>query len=97
MNGFYIFVAVASLISVLITFFLGRISRNRAFVKYIPAILAALAALGFLIKAKFFSTTEGFQELGYIVLMFISTIVFFISLITAIIIGIVQRNSRRNN
>jgi len=96
MNGFYMFVAVASLISVLITFFLGKFFNKRAIVKYIPTIISALACLGFLIKAKFFSTDMGgFADLGYIVLMLIAGIVFLASLITAIIMELVQRRSRR--
>ena len=96
MNGFYTFVAIAGLITVLITVFLDRIFKNRAIVKYIPAIILLLAGLGFLIKAKFFSTDMGgFADLGYIVLMLIAGIVFLASLITAIIMELVQRRSRR--
>jgi len=97
MGGFYTFVGIASLISVLITYFLGRLFKDRAIIKYIPAMILALCAVGFLIKAKFFSTGTGFDDLGYIVLMLIAGIVFFISLLTAIIMELLQRKSRRNN
>lgn len=97
MNGFYTFVAIAGLITVLITVFLGRIFKNKAIVKYIPAIILLLAGLGFLIKAKFFSTDMGgFADLGYIVLMLIAGIVCFISLTTALIMEFIQRKSKRN-
>lgn len=96
MNGFYTLIAVVGLISVLITFFLGRIFKNRIIVKYIPAIIFLFAGLGFLIKAKFFSTTEGFAELGYIILMLIAGIVFIISLITALIMEFIQRKNKRH-
>jgi len=94
MSGFYTFIAVAGLISVLITYFLGRFFKNRV-VKYIPAIILALTVLGFYIKARFFSTGTGFEDLGYIVLALIAGILFFISLFTAIIMGVVQMKNRR--
>lgn len=94
MNGFYIMIAVTSLISIIITFFLGRFFKSRAFVKYIPAIISAIAVIGFYIKSEFFST--GFQDLAYIVLALIAGIVFFVSLLTALIIGILQKRNRPN-
>ena len=97
MGGFYTFVAIASLIFVLITYFLGRFFKDRAIIKYIPAIISAFCAVGFLIKAKVFSTGTGFEDLGYIVLMLIAGIVFFASLLTAIIMELLQRKNRQNN
>ncbi|HEY5582965.1 MAG TPA: hypothetical protein VIK78_00525 [Ruminiclostridium sp.] len=93
MTGFYLLVAVSSLISVLITFFLGRFFEKRAIVKYIPAIIIALAVIGFFIKSRFFST--GFEDLAYIVLALIAGIVFVVSLITAFIMDLLQRRNRR--
>lgn len=93
MNNFYIFIAVACLLSFLITFGLGRLFRKTAIVKYIPAIISALAGIGFYIRARFFST--GFDALGYIILVIIAGIVCLVSLLTAAIMGMLQR-SRQN-
>ncbi len=92
MNGFYVFVSIASIAAILITFFLARFFRNKAIVKYIPSIIAALAGIGFYIKSAYFST--GFEDLGYLVLTLIACVVFFLSFITAFILGIIQRNRK---
>jgi hypothetical protein len=96
MNGFYMFVAVVSLISILITYCLDRFFKNRLIVKYIPTIISALTGVGFYIKARFFSS-GGFEDLGYIVLTVIAGIVFIVSLITAIIIELINRNKKSRN
>jgi hypothetical protein len=97
MSGFYLFIAIASLISVLITFFLGIIFKSTPIVKYIPAMISVLAGLGFYIKSRFFSSGTGFEDLGYIVFTLIAGILFFISLITAIVMDLINRNKGQNN
>ncbi len=92
MNGFYLFESIASLIAILVTFFLARVFRNVPFVKYLPCIITAISGIGFYIKAAFFST--GFEDLGYIVMALIACIVFFISFITAFIMGMIQKKSK---
>ncbi|MDF2986494.1 MAG: hypothetical protein K0R50_2004 [Eubacterium sp.] len=92
MNGFYVFISIASIIAILVTFFLGRIFRNKPFIKYIPCIITALAGIGFYIKAAIFST--GFEDLAYLILVMIACVVFFLSFLTAFIMGIIQRKSK---
>ncbi len=92
MSGFYILVAVGSIISILITFFLGRFFKEKAFIRYIPAIVAALFVIGFYIKARYYS--EGMEDLGYVILALIACIVFFVSFITAFIMGLVRLRNR---
>lgn len=89
-NNFYIFISIASFLAILITFFLGKFFSKKPVVKYIPAMAAALAGIGFYIKSAYFST--GFEDLGYFVLTLIACIVFFLSFITAFILGIIHRN-----
>lgn len=93
MNGFYMLIAVAGLLSILVTFFLGRFFKEKPFVKYIPAVISVLSGIGFYIKSRYFS--EGMEDLAYAVLTLISCIVFFISFATAFIMGLLQRRSRR--
>ncbi|MHB8064008.1 MAG: hypothetical protein ACYDG2_15490 [Ruminiclostridium sp.] len=94
MNGFYMFIAVVSLISILITYCLGRFFKSRSVVKYIPAIISALAVLGFYIKFRFFSSGTGFEDLGYVVLALIAGIVLLVSLITALTMEVINRWKR---
>lgn len=92
-NGFYLFIAIAGLITVIITTLLGLFFTRHKVIKYIPAIISAAATAGFWVKAAYFS--QGFEDLGYAVLGFIAAIVFVIALLNAIIIELVQRNRRR--
>lgn len=92
MNGFYIVVAIGSIISILVTFFLGRAFKEKALVRYIPAIISALFVIGFYIKSRYYS--EGMEGLGYVILVLIACIVFFVSFITAFIMGLVRRRNR---
>lgn len=94
MEGFYLFVSISSITAMLLTFFLARHFRRLSIVKYVPSIIAALAGIGFYIKSAYFST--GFEDLGFIVLALISLIVFFMSFITALIMGILLRNKNSN-
>jgi len=91
MNGFYILIGATGLIAILITYFLARFFKEKLMVKFIPAIISALAGVGFYIKSMVFST--GFEDLGYIILTIIAGIVAFVSLVTALIIGLIQRKT----
>ena len=92
MNGFYIVVAIGSIISILITIYLGRVFKEKAFIRYIPAIISALFVIGFYIKSRYYS--EGMEDLGYVILALIASIVFFVSFIAAFIMGLVRRRNR---
>lgn len=93
MDGLYLFIIVGSIIAVLITLLLGWLFRRIAFIKYIPAIISALCAIGLYLKARAFS--EGFTALGYVILALIAFIIFFVSLITAFIMGLAQRKNKK--
>ncbi len=89
MRGFYVVVSIAGIFAMLVTFFLGWQYKKLPLVKYIPAMLAALAGIASYLKARFFST--GFEDIGFVILALIACIVFFLSFITAFIMGILQR------
>ncbi len=88
-NRFYLMVAIGCFIAVLITLLLGRVFRKSAFVKYIPAVISAVGAVGLFIKARAFS--EGFGAIGYVVLALFACAVSFVAFVTAFIMGLVQR------
>lgn len=88
-NRLFFIIAVIGLIFALATVLLGIYKKQKKFLKYVPSIIAAAASLGFLIKAYFFS--EGFEALGYFIMMMISAAVFGISIITAMALEITNR------
>jgi Na+-translocating ferredoxin:NAD+ oxidoreductase RnfD subunit len=88
-NALLIFIAVPGIIFAGLAAVLGIYRRKNKFLKYIPAIVSAAIALGFFIKSYFFS--EGFEALGYIILMMVSAAVAGISIITAVVLEIVNR------
>lgn len=90
-SGLFLYIGVPGLIFVIATALLGVYKKQRRGLKYLPAILAAVISLAFLIKAYVFS--EGFKELGYAIMMMVSAVVFIISIITALLLEII--NSRR--
>lgn len=91
-NGFYLFIAIAGLITVIITTLLGIFFTRHKIIKYIPAIIFAAATAGFWVKARYFS--QGFEDLGYAVLGLIAAIVFVIAILNALIIELIQRNRK---
>lgn len=95
MNGFYILISVGSAIAIILTFVLNKFFGKRAIIRYIPAIIAGLAVIGFYIKSAYFSS--GFEDLGYIILALMACVIFFVSFVTAFIIGIIQRNRNNQN
>ncbi|WP_080063373.1 hypothetical protein [Ruminiclostridium hungatei] len=90
MTGFYMIVSIAGILAMLATFFLGRQFKDKPLVRYIPSLLAVLAGIASYIKARFFAT--GFEDIGFVILALIACIVFFLSFLTAFIMGILQRN-----
>lgn len=91
--SFYLIIALISLIFIAATILLGRKRIHKAFLKYIPAITAAVIALTLYIKAVRFS--NGFEGLGYAILAMIAIIVFLASIITAVIVELINRKGRR--
>jgi hypothetical protein len=85
-------IAVLGIIFAGSTVFLGTRLRQKKAVKYIPAILAALVSVAFAVKAFWFS--EGFEGLGYVILLMISAAVFILSAVTALVLEFV--NHRKN-
>jgi hypothetical protein len=93
MTGFYLIVSAAGIIAFFTTFVLYRYFRQRPLIKFIPCILLALLGIWFILKARYFSA--GFEGLGYIVYAIIDIIMFFISLITAWILELYRRKTRK--
>lgn len=82
----YIFILVPVAIFIVITILLGK--KKAAFPKYIPAIIASIISIGLFIKTYFFS--EGFEALGYVVLLMVTVPVSVIALVTAVVIEILN-------
>lgn len=91
MNGFVFVVAAISVVFAVAAIFLGRLKKR--WPKYIPAILAGAAAVASMIKAYRFS--EGFEALGYFIMMLLALIVFAVALVIAVIIEINGKRKRR--
>ncbi len=90
---FFIFIGIASLIFAFITFLLGIYFRKKRFIKYIPSILILILGVSFLVKSVYFS--NGFEDIGYMVLSLMSVGVFIISTLTALLIEFVFRSKRK--
>lgn len=71
-----------------------RYSRPGKFFKYIPNLVFLIVGLLCFIKAVYFST--GMEDLAYIIIAFLAIGVMFISLITGVILDIIEkyRNKR---
>jgi ABC-type phosphate transport system permease subunit len=91
--SFYIIIALISLAFAAVTILLGRKKVKRAILKYIPAMTAFAATLALIIKTAWFS--EGFEGLGYAILAMITAILFLVSIITAIVVEIINRRRKR--
>ena len=94
MDSFYPIVVITgiSAIFAVAVFFLGRLRKRWA--KYMPAVLAAAVIIACMVKAYNFS--EGFEALGYFILMIIALIVFTVSIVTALIIEILRAKKLRS-
>lgn len=85
--AFFILIAILTLISVSV--YLLSKNQIHKFIKYIPALVAALGIVVVYIKMQFFS--EGFEEIYYVITLIFLSVVFGVALLTAIIIEIIQR------
>lgn|GEM_PF-976471 len=74
--------------------FIWKLSKEKAFFKYIPTIVLMIVAIVCLIKAIWFST--GMEDLAYFITALLAFGVLVISLITGIIIDLVARSKNQN-
>jgi hypothetical protein len=77
------------------TVLLGGKRVRKGIYKYIPSIVAGAAAIALVIKTAWFS--EGFEGLGYLIMAMIAAVIFFVSIITAILMEIVRRKGKGGN
>lgn len=91
--SFYSVIALIGAVFAGATILLGRKQIQRVILKYIPAMIAFAATLALMIKASWFS--EGMEGLGYVILAMITAVLFFISIITSIIIEIRNRKGKQ--
>ena len=81
---FYIIIAVFSLIAIGITYLIARFTKKNS-VKFLPSVVFAVVAVGCFIKSVYFS--ESFQDIAFMLMGILATILFAVSLITAILLG----------
>ena len=81
---FYAIIGVFSLMAVGITYLIARFTKKNS-VKFLPAVVFLLAAIGSFIKSVYFS--ESFQDIAFMLMGILATILFVVSLITAILVG----------
>ena len=81
---FYAIVVIFSLIAIGITFLISRFTKKNS-LKFMPAVVFAVAAVGCFIKSAYFS--QSFQDLAFMLMGIMATILFVVSLITAILLG----------
>jgi len=74
--------------------FIWRLSKDKAFFKYIPTIVLLIVTIVCVVKAVWFST--GMEDLAYFITALLSSGVMIISLITGIVIDIVTRSKNQN-
>jgi len=80
----YVIIGVFSLMAVGITYLIARFTKKNS-VKFLPAVVFLLAAIGSFIKSVYFS--ESFQDIAFMLMGILATILFVVSLITAILVG----------
>jgi hypothetical protein len=88
-NLFYIVVSIIGILFAGTSCLFGIFAVNKRIIKYIPAGVAGIASLVFLLKALYFS--KGFEGIAYIIFAMISTLVFTLSLITALVMEFLNR------
>jgi len=81
---FYAIVVGFSLIAIGITFLIERFTRKNG-LKFIPAAIFAVAAVGCFIKSAYFS--QSFQDIAFMLMGILATILFVVSFITAVLLG----------
>jgi hypothetical protein len=89
---FYIVIVLIAVAFAAATILLGRKQIRRAFLKYIPAMIAFAATLALIVKTAWFS--EGMEGLGYAILAMITAVVFLVSIITALVVEIIHWRHR---
>jgi len=87
-------IAVIGIIVSALQVFIWRLSKEKAFFKYIPTIVFLIVTVVCLIKAIWFST--GMEDLAYFITALLAFGVMVISLITGIIIDLVARANKQN-
>ncbi len=81
---FYIIVVVLSLIAIGITYLIAKFTKKNS-LKFLPAVVFALTAVGCFIKSAYFS--QSFQDIAFMLMGILATILFLVSLITAVLLG----------
>jgi hypothetical protein len=81
---FYAILAGFSIIAIGITFLIAKFTKKNS-LKFLPAVVFALAAVGCFIKSAYFS--ESFQDLAFMLMGIMATVLFALSLITAMLMG----------
>ena len=87
---------IISLIGVLVAglqIIIWRLSKGKAFFKYVPTIVLLIMAVVSIIKSLWFSS--GMEGLGYFVTALIAAGVLAVSLVTGIVIDILSKSRRR--
>lgn len=81
---FYIIIGIFSLIAIGITYLIARFTKKNS-LKFLPSVVFALAAVGCFIKSAFFS--QSFQDIAFMLMGILATILSVVSLITAVLVG----------
>jgi len=71
-----------------------RLSKEKVFFKYIPAIVLLIVAIICVIKALWFST--GMEDLAYFITALLAFGVLVISLVTGIVLDLITKSKRQN-
>ena len=81
---FYALMGGLSLIAIGITYLIARFTKKNS-IKFLPAVVFLVAAVASFIKSVYFS--ESFQDLAFMLMGILATVLFIVSLITAILLG----------
>ena len=81
---FYAILLVFSLIVIGVTFLIARFTGKNS-LKFMPAVVFALAAVGCFIKSVYFS--QSFQDIAFMLMGIMAVVLFTVSFITAILTG----------
>lgn len=88
---FYLIIGAFSLFAVGITYLIARFTKKNS-LKFLPTVVFALMAAGCFIKSAYFS--ESFQDIAFMLMGILATVLFAVSLITAILLGKKQKNKK---
>ena len=81
---FYAIIGVFSVIAIGITYLIARFTKKNS-LKFLPAVVFALAAAASFVKSVYFS--ESFQDIAFMLMGILATILFAVSLVTALLMG----------